>query len=945
MANIPGASSITPAVVTNIETQTTGVSVPGGVRIASIIGLGARSEVIVASGIGGGQDGLNDTYTSANGSDGRHFTLDFFPIVSNRTTLFLNGIPLVGTEINITPTTTFPDNFNYAVDIETGHILMQAAYVVDQGGSFYTAGATNVGIGTIQMTPSSSAGNGPNLIDQNAPQEVWTIKCIQVQRNNLNQPIAGTASFVAFGSVSGNLLDGYGNPAIWIANNTLENNTILSFTIQETVVNSTVVSPFREGDYFTVDVDSGVLAANASLTATYIAEQDINNPVFYSNIKDIVTNFGATSLDNTLTLGCQLAFANSTPGIMCVEAAPSLPRRTSYQLETNFPATSTNCDDFILPFPPGVTPDFNSTINIFVTNPATSVETQLLANKVPFYTYTLANTEVQAGPICSFIFDDVEAPLGNSFAYTVAQSVETISFAQDGYLDTAGLGRTYAYFSSATLGEFDLTDVGLNLVTFDTVNGANTGVFPIVAVNDGVATIYANGTPPFPAFVNDAAAHFQVINPVFGTVVPGSVGVDGAMVAQSDPSTATLTSGTINFNSLGGAGLVGYQLQITSSTTSSNLGLYDITGYNATGRGTLTIAKAFVSEHNIKFEVQNPNLTSDYLVLNHNIVPQGYTVRVTIVDERDASFFDAGWELALASLETQQIDILVPLPQQTISVIFQNALSHCETMSNLINMKERELFIGAINGLTPANLTGAQLAAVESLGPLEGIQGNTEAEILAGDTEDLLNYSVSNAYGDTYRCVYFYPDQIVVQVGSANQIVDGFYLAAAAAGYLSGVSNVSIPLTNKVLSGFTILQNRQFNQLTYQQLAAAGVTALTPVAGGGNVVWGITTSQSGFVEEQEVSIIFIRDRIAKYLRAGFAGFIGMPGTGDVQSNLMARAFALFDSFISQQLITAFQNLVVAQDAVEPRQWNITASVSPIYPLNWVYIKVGVGVLT
>jgi hypothetical protein len=334
MANIPGASSITPSVVTNIETQTTGVSVPGGIRIASIIGLGARSEIIVASAQGGGKDGLNPSYTSANGSDGRHFTLDFSPIVPNRTTLFLNGIPLVGTEINITPTTTFPDTFQYALDVSTGHILMQAAYIVNQGGSFYTIGATNVGVGTIQMTPSSPAGNGPQLIDVNAPQEVWTIKCVQVQRNNLNQPIPGTASFVAFGSVSGNVLDGYGNPAIWIANNTLENNTILSFTIRETVVNNVVVSPFREGDYFTVEVHSGVLAANASLTATYIAEQDINNPVFYSNIKQITTNFGSPSLDNTLSLGCQLAFANDTPGIMCVEAAPSLPR-TRGQLPGN----------------------------------------------------------------------------------------------------------------------------------------------------------------------------------------------------------------------------------------------------------------------------------------------------------------------------------------------------------------------------------------------------------------------------------------------------------------------------------------------------------------------------------------------------------------------------------------------------------------------------------
>src|ERR1700722_7018800 len=187
MPNIPGSVNILPSVVTDIETLSTGISVPGGVRIASIMGEGARSEIVVSAALGGGQDGFDPTYTtSPTGADGRHFELDFFPIISNRTTLFKNGIPLVGLETSITATTVFPDNYDYALDITTGHILLQEAYLVDQGGTFYTAGATNVGVGTIQMTPGSTPGNGPQLIDTVAPQEVWTIKCVQVQRNNLN---------------------------------------------------------------------------------------------------------------------------------------------------------------------------------------------------------------------------------------------------------------------------------------------------------------------------------------------------------------------------------------------------------------------------------------------------------------------------------------------------------------------------------------------------------------------------------------------------------------------------------------------------------------------------------------------------------------------------------------------------------------------------------------
>jgi hypothetical protein len=159
---------------------------------------------------------------------------------------------------------------------------------------------------------------------------------------------------------------------------------------------------------------------------------------------------------------------------------------------------------------------------------------------------------------------------------------------------------------------------------------------------------------------------------------------------------------------------------------------------------------------------------------------------------------------------------------------------------------------------------------------------------------------------------------------------------------MSGQANVAIPLTNKVLSGFTILNSRTFNNTTLMQLAAAGVTTLAPVAGGGNVLWGLTTTQSGFPQEQEISVIFIRDRVAKSLRTGFQGFIGNPEDADTAGTLMARAVSLLNSFISGGLILNWTGLTVAQDLTEPRQWNISASITVVEPINWIYITVGVS---
>src|SRR5690606_6813587 len=128
-------------------------------------------------------------------------------------------------------------------------------------------------------------------------------------------------------------------------------------------------------------------------------------------------------------------------------------------------------------------------------------------------------------------------------------------------------------------------------------------------------------------------------------------------------------------------------------------------------------------------------------------------------------------------------------------------------------------------------------------------------------------------------------------------------------------------LTNKTLSGFTILRDKLFRPITLEQLSASGITVLQPVTGGGRVLHGKTTTNSGFVEEQEISIIFIRDRIAKTMRAGFQGFIGNAESNTLQGSLMSRASGILNGFVSQGLITAFSNLKVARDSVDPTQWN------------------------
>lgn len=817
-ANFPGSTNANPGSYSDVVTLSRGVTAPGGVRTAVIIGEGERCERLVGSAIGGGLDGLNSTYTSTNGADGRHFAISFAPVTTNRFRLFKNGIPLTGLEQAFTSTSgSFSHKYDYRVNITNGRVELQTAALLDQGGSFYLAGSTNVGNGLL---------NSLTLVDTNAPTETWTVRCTSIRRDGYGDPVDGYAKFIAQGSVSGILLDGYGQVFTWQSNGVTVSNGILSFSITEGLI------PFREGDRFTVKVKSGALSQGDSLTACYIATADLNDPEFFADMDLLTAKHGAASLTNRISLGAQLAFANSPPGVWTCQAAPSVPRRVSYVLEASASGEAL-VDDLTFALPLGVVPDADTGINFFVTDPITGTESQLIPNKVAFY-----DSSITSSPN-SFIFG-----AGYTFAYTVILNDSVQKEADDGVITS--LGGNNATLSSDT-------------VTFDS--------------DDTSATRYV-----------------QILTP------------------------------------------------------SIYAGNYTIVSV-ANGKATISVSGGFTDQEDVEFRVIDSSETSSQILFTDDLaLSAGKALRATVVDTKDADFFDVGWQAALEALEKIEVDIVVPLPSQTISAIFQTSRIHCETMSNIKNRKERVLFIGAINGLTPANVIGTEAAAVEDIGVLEGIQGDDVSEILAGNTEDLTNYSVPDAFGNTFRVVYFYPDEIVVQIGGDRVAVDGFFIAAAAAGFLSGIPNIAIPLTNKTLAGFTILRDKLFRPLTLENLTVAGICVLQPAIGGGTVIWGKTTTQSLEPTEEEISIVFIRDRIAKSTRAAFQSFVGSAEDRTTQGSILARANGIMQSFVSQGLITAYRDLKVVRDPVEPRQWNLSCSVAPVYPVNWVYIRIGIGVL-
>lgn len=841
MVNIEGVpSNAQPDVFARVRTLQRAVSIPGGLRTLCIVGEGERQEIIIASAQGDGRDGFDPTFTTVSDGYGRFFKTSQYPLIPNRTSLYLNGSRLRLTEDSI-DSQGFSDEFDARIDPDTGEIELQSAVIVDQGGQLYKAGSSNQGDGYLST---------PTLVDENAPAETWTIRCTSVLRDSYGAPRRGEATFTASGSVSGQLVDGYGQPYIWRSNGVAVSNGILRFAIYNPTGNV-----FDVGDRFTIEVASRVLQERDELEARYIAVNDINDPQTFTDSAKLYDKHGQPSADNTLSLGAQMAFENGATAVLAMQAKPPLPRKTT---EIVLPARNSttgqggasgnaNPDDLIFAIEAPGKPDTDTEVRFFIIG-TDGAETQIFPNKTDFYDpdITAAFSNYEDSGSATLLMSEFMDPsqTGNPFSYTIVSDDKIEQDSTDGYISPSGLSTATFYSSSIFLAS---DDVGKELDFHNTSSAVNQGRFEITAI--------------------------------------------------LDENTCRITRSSGNF-----AAETSVQWQLLASSGTSQRVLFTTDLALASGQG----------------------------------------LKVMYIDQEDADFYDATWAEALDELETQNLQILVLLPSQTFSAIQQAGRVHVERMSSTYYKRERILFTGALEGLTVDNVTGVSDAAVEDIGILEGIQGDDPEEILDGNIEDLMNYDVSDSFGDSFRVVYFFPDQIVKVVNGSRELLPGYYMAAAAAGRMAGTANIAKPLTFEILVGFTLLNDKVYKQTVLDRLAGEGITVVQPVTGGARVLWGKTTTQSGAPEEEEISIVFIRDRIADVMRTSFRAFIGQPEDPTLIPSLTAKAIGLLNAFKSQNLITAYRNLSVARDDVEPRQFNIRMEVAPNYPVNWIFVDISVG---
>ncbi len=1067
MVNIPGISGFTqPDTFARDRVVSRGVSIPGGLRIACIIGEGLREETIVESAIGGGADG-DASCSPSEEAEGKFFKLQNAPVITGRTQLLLNDTALYGIEDTI-DSDSFDGKFDFRIDPETGCIELQGASIGDQDGKKYSASTLNKGNGII-IDGTCGTFDLISVVDENAPAERWTVRCVGVVRDSNGDPIPGLATFTLTGSVSGQLRNSSGQPILFhssyytgtqgaasgsadpcadgfvVASSTdfgfgdavqntgdatptttdtfefdgnlivqgqalvgdelcidgyvgieiedidydssldkttltLATDSLLStlngvdweiratnlFVDDPTVLHNGVTGapatagsfsssdigkillicsgdtagryviksvtssrrlriesfedssqgfpeisddnsdgfseiglefslletngilllgidegtvPFETGDKFFIDVNSRVLKAGDRLEARYIAEIDVNDPQFFTSPKELAAKHGIASLTNTLTLGAQLSFENGAPGVLAIQAKPAIPRRTSVTLVEEVDSDGNG--------------GFSACGGTY-----TDCEVDDLYFPIPRPISGLASgrpdTDTQVNIF--IVRDDKETQIFPNKVPFYNSQLEEAS-AQNDFISSSDFSFSYTIVNTDT----EITGQG-----FQAEIVAADGTFTTPEINFDAEDI---GRIIVLQKIEDSSSNVYTTSDDISTQLFGSttVGVELVITSIIDDSTVTVVGND-----------VGDTAVITDAT--------DIQYFIKDSSDTTNVAAALLIHRNL---VQN------------GVLKEGDGIRISYIDEKDADFFDTNWFSAYEAIEASDCQMVVPLPTQNRFGIFRAGESHVDNMSTIVNKKERVLLIGAQQGVTADALIGLEEAAVEDIGVLEGIQGDDPEEVLDGNIEDLINLKLSDNFTNK-RVIYLYPDQIVRSINGTNTFIDGFYMAAAAAGRLAATQNVAVPLTFKTLAGFSILRDKIFRPITLNQLGAVGATVVQPVTGGGKILAGRTTSQSGFIEDEEISIVFIRDRIKQVLRDSLKSFIGGVQDENTQGLIGARVNSIMAAMVTQGLITSYEGIRVEQDKVDPRQWNVFLRFVPAFPVNFVFIDIEVG---
>lgn len=278
---------------------------------------------------------------------------------------------------------------------------------------------------------------------------------------------------------------------------------------------------------------------------------------------------------------------------------------------------------------------------------------------------------------------------------------------------------------------------------------------------------------------------------------------------------------------------------------------------------------------------------------------------------------------ALTDLENTTANIIVPMiPVTDDLATIPMYLNHVSKMSSKLEKKERMAILGVDerDGALP-------------------VYGSGNA------WENIKNYfDVSASSGlKPRRIIMVAPGKasITSTVGT-TLVADGTYVAAAMAGRMvSAEFDEATPMTRKTLPTIESMMTVELNRADKNILTSWGITVVEMKSGIATIRRAVTADTSS-IAAQEPSIVRSFDRIAMELRNALEEkYVGTKIVPLLNRDIEASTQTLLNRFVSEEIIGGFRNIKAVQNAVEPRQFDISFEGIPVFPFLWGFIDISI----
>lgn len=252
----------------------------------------------------------------------------------------------------------------------------------------------------------------------------------------------------------------------------------------------------------------------------------------------------------------------------------------------------------------------------------------------------------------------------------------------------------------------------------------------------------------------------------------------------------------------------------------------------------------------------------------------------------------------------------------TMSQIISACKTHVENMSTTLERKERIVVL------------------------------SDTALIEAENFDDAIeNYKSNAASANSARVVYITPSEVTVSLDTGVVAkANGMYAAAALAGIICNNNfTCGEPISGRTLADVTI--NDRYTREEKNILASYGCFVLEGAEGTSvaKIRHAISTATGDYVKS-ELKITKIKDVISSTLRLALdRAYINTRFVGaSTISEMTATVNTILSSFLANNDIISYNNLVIAQDLNYPNQVNVSFRIQPSVDVNYILVTFGVS---